>query len=292
MVTPIARADATDDDQDMTPRTWLWRIIPAAIVVAGVAWFAIARQPGEGPLGGASPPPAMAGIDAEMLAEGARGEVAIAGLRLSGTPGGQPFVELEEGRGVSIIGAAEHDGVRWWLVQVSHLGNDLFGWVPGLLRGTSTLLSLAPSECPDDPSLGSVGSIEPADRLRCWSDRRISFEGWVIAYPLPVEAYAGRPEWLASHPSLAITVAIGPAIDGPAIPFHLPPEMEPPPLTPRDGPAPDQQVRITGRFDDPRSTNCRHEPRAAGVPPLDAELSVLWCRQRFVIEDWMLVPAG
>jgi hypothetical protein len=236
-----------------------------------------------------SPTPATL-IDADLLAEGARAEVAIAGLRLSDAPAGQPFADVEEGQVIALLGATERDGVRWWLVQAPYRGSDLFGWVPDALDGISTLVSMAPGECPD-PSLGFVEGAAPAERLRCWRGQRLTFDGWVTGWQI-TSAYVGRPPWLAANATLAITDAIGPAVNGPALPLHIPPGRDPPPLTPRDGPAPDTQVLITGHFDDSHSDECRHEPDIPGVMALDAAVSTYWCRQRFVVEDWELIPAS
>jgi hypothetical protein len=210
-------------------------------------------------------------------------------LGIAEAPGAASFAPIEEGQGVAIIGQRQRGGATWHLVQVPHRGAQLFGWIPDLVGGVPTLSPLQAVEC-RDASLGWIGSVDPPDRLRCWGGQRVSIQGWIIERAT-AEAYVGRPEWLASGATLAITVAIGPAIEGPALPIHFAPGVERPPLTPRDGPAPDLQVRITGHFDDQRAADCVHEPDMVRIPPLDVELSSYWCRQRLVVDRWELVAA-
>jgi hypothetical protein len=76
-------------------------------------------------------------------------------------------------------------------------------------------------------------------------------------------------------------------VDGPYVPVHFSPDVEVPPLTPRDGPiAEGALIRLTGQFDHPASATCDRSPTSSAYPHLEADLILLWCRQQFVVESW------
>ncbi len=261
-------------------------LVAVAIIPAIALWIATRQPPDSDP----SIAPSPTRIDESApFTEGVQAEIVGGTLPLAATAGGEPFLDVEEGRGVTFIASREVDGSRWYLVQYLDALGYLFGWLPERSEAMSRLVRLAPAEC-REPTMGWVGSLEPADRLRCFGDQKLTIEGYVIEWGGSDPAtYLGTPEWLANEGEFALTLAIGPAVDGPVVPFHLTSELLIPPLTPRDGPIPAERVVLEGHFDDPRAVDCRHEAARLDAPPMDSTLSELWCRQQFVVESWHLV---
>jgi len=283
---PPGVIDAPGDRRRVTLRPgagWLLGASAVAVLLSvGIAGYLA----GPAPTPEVSPTPAANATDApDALAAGDRGEVIGPDIFAAAQPEGDPMLHVEEGKGVSVIEVQHVGDDTWYLVEFFGPGGDLFGWIPSEVSGRPTVARQDPAEC-SEPSLGWLGTLDPADRLRCWGNQQIELEGYLIARELADTAYTGTPQWLADEAAYALTLAIGPAVNGPALPVHFPEGVDVPHLTDREGSIADGvRIRLTGQLDYPDSFGCDRSPTSTSYPDLTDELGVLWCRQQFVVSE-------
>jgi hypothetical protein len=233
----------------------------------------------------------------EPLEDGAYAHLAVPELSFHDRPGGDPFTDINPGSDVWVIDVVE----GWYLVQAQEAMSveHLFGFVPiaqpaedGAGESVATLTEAPVYDC-DVPDAYFVLSLHPQRQLDCLGDEPVLLEGYVIETDPGINSpYAGEPAWLAEWPPLYVASAIGPAVEGIAVPIHLPPDWESPiPMSDREGHE-GTLLRVTGHLDDPASADCVRTPLFEPYPSVDDGLSELWCRQRFVVDSVEIVDPG
>jgi hypothetical protein len=203
--------------------------------------------------------------------------------------------------GFGAFGPATADGYVW--VPVGVLGLDELpepGGAPmefvergyvAVGDGDSEWLELLDARCTDDePTLQHLSSLTEWERLACYGDRQITFEG-VLGCPgcgglLPARF---TPEWLAS-PSYNDPISVEPQeVIGP-MDLHWAPDGPERPNT--GGVAP--ILRVTGHFDDPAADSCSivfMSGPASGLEEseVDPSVSKLYCRTNFVVDSYEVI---
>ena len=224
-----------------------------------------------------TPDPIVAGTYAQV-ADGERTE-------LRDGPDGMAFAQLLPAYDVWVVG--REDG---W-VHVEAIDSATLEYVFGWVR-VEGLVPMDAIECDAAGGVWGIVSSHPQRQLECLGGEPVVVEGYATGGDAIQRAYGGDPSWLAEIQSIALSSVIGPAVEGFSLPIHLPPDLdEDVPLSDRDGHQ-GTRLRVTGHLDDRASSGCERRPVAGSYPPMDAELSVQWCRQRFVVDSVEVVPEG
>lgn len=160
------------------------------------------------------------------------------------------------------------------------------GWFAAMKGSTPYVAKLAP-RCPTAVDLRNLGAMLPAERLACFGDRTIEFEGTFRAGCPTCEFFGSfGPAWLANPNVFNFVVMTSTRLHGLGMNLRLPPGLVPP----ENG----SIVRIWGHFDDPAATDCSisivpWDYRDMELDPVPASVSRLWCRQLFVVERYEVV---
>ena len=155
------------------------------------------------------------------------------------------------------------------------------GWFAAS-RGATRFVKPLEARCPSSLDKENLDAMAPAERLACFGDRTIEFEGAFRA-GCPTCEYFGSfdPAWLA-NPNVSNYVAErGTGVNGPGLNVRFPPGL----ALPENG----SIVRVRGHFDDPAAGTCSlamvpWDYRDMEVDPAPRSVAQLWCRQQFVAE--------
>lgn len=191
------------------------------------------------------------------------------------------FGRLQGGLRVYAVSTRDRE---WYLVEFpyssSHtLPEYMFGWVPGDALHAVDISSSCPSF---DPDITWLGGMSPAEQLTCFGHRPLHLRGYlepVAAEGNPV--YVGEPAWLANEAKYTLLGNTGSAAEGGQLLVHFPPGAQ----VPSTG----FWYRLDGHFDDPAALTCTRTPTLDGFPS-QAETGVVWCKQQFVLENWVRDP--
>ena len=202
---------------------------------------------------------------------------------------------------VSAFGPATEDGYTWYPVGV--LGLDELpapggaavevvksGWV-AIGDGETEWLELIAPRCTDDePTLQHLSSLTEWERLACYGDRQITFEG-VLGCPGCGGTFDGTfsPQWIA-YPTGSDLISVEPHdYIGPMDLRWSPDGPQRPDL---EGPAA-PILSVTGHFDDPAAGGCTIEfgGDASGSTreTVDRSVSELYCRSNFVVDAYEVI---
>ena len=199
------------------------------------------------------------------------------------------------------FGPFEESGFTWYPVGVLGLeelpapGGEPIeivdrGWVAIGDGETEWLELLAPRCTDDEPTLQHLSSLTEWERLACYGDRQLTFEG-VLGCPGCGGLYPGTftPEWLA-FPSYSDPISVEPQDAIGPMDLHWSPDGQERPNT--DGVAP--ILRVTGHFDDPAAEGCSivfMGGPASGIEEseVDPAISELFCRTNFVVESYEVI---
>ncbi len=203
--------------------------------------------------------------------------------------------------GFGAFGPAEEDGYTW--IPVGVLGTDELpepggqplefverGWV-AVGDGDTEWLELLDPRCTDDePTLQHVSSLTEWERLACYGDRQLTFEG-VLGCGGCGGLVPGTftPEWLASPMNYDLLSVEPQDLIGPMV-MHWSPDGQARPST--NGVAP--ILRVTGHFDDAAAADCSitFEFSTFGVQgetPIDPAVAELYCRANFVVDTYEVI---
>lgn len=171
----------------------------------------------------------------------------------------------------------------WYHIEFSirdgGVPEDVFGWIEAERNSTELLRPVSLSPCPDiAPDVTWIAGMSAAERLSCFGDSDLTFKGYIIGRSAAGALYTGEPAWLANEAEQAIVQNQGPALEGGQLELHFSPDID-------VSAPPGAFVAITGHFDDARAESCRRRGTTTAVPDPTESESVLWCRQRFVVES-------
>ena len=179
------------------------------------------------------------------------------------------------------------DGGLLPLPHDPHAGTDATnGWFAAMEGATPYVAPVLP-RCPATIDVKNLGAMMPAERLACFGDRTIEFEG-TYRYGCPTCEYFGHfdPAWLASPNEYNWIAETGTGLQGLGLNLRARPE------NPR--PADGSILRIRGHFDDPTATECSIAAASWNYPDMElhavpSSIARLWCRQEFVAESYVVV---
>jgi hypothetical protein len=196
----------------------------------------------------------------------------------------------------------QNDGYEWYPVEYAP---GYTGWparpaqedlVMGALAarsGSDWFVELVAPRCPDAPpaDLAGLVALTGYERVACLGDETLTVEG---TFRCPfcdslAHSYATEPVWLAEwtiHLDMLVPSWSGyPPFPG-SIVLATPPDV--PPLERVDG---GSILRVTGHFNDERSTTCTITPgpKLGDIAAVSAEAAEWYCRERFVVESWEVI---
>ena len=238
-----------------------------------------------------------------ILPVGSLVEVTADGLRIRSAPSASADLLLRlsagdivfvDGEGATgSVPPVEADGFSWYPVKYA---SGYAGWpidppddsdvVRGYVAasdGAGSFVSLLAPTCPADTTLATIVTATPYARAACLGGQETQLEG---TFGCPYcDASAGgdpgvEPTWLVG-PTVGTNLLVPswstyPPVPG-SITLAFPPETA--------GPTPEQRgsvIRVTGRFGDARSAECRFGSAS--------EVAAEWyCRTRFVVESWEII---
>ncbi|HEX5040517.1 MAG TPA: hypothetical protein VFW95_10310 [Candidatus Limnocylindria bacterium] len=225
-------------------------------------------------------PPSNDGLDEDgWLDPGSFGEVTIGVpvFETRGDPGSTWTLIMPD----TLVYVIELDRVSGsYHVEFStHGGADVFGWIEAERDSRPVLRSMELSACPSvAPDVTWIAGMSSAERSKCFGDDPLTFQGYVVELASSGALYAGEPAWLANSAGYALVQNQGPALEGGQLELHFAPDTSGSAVV--GGP-----VVITGHFDDSRANGClRQATPNSAVPDQSEQESVLWCKQRFVVE--------
>lgn len=260
---------------------------------------------------GASAPASAVAPPEGILPVGSTVEVVADGVRLREEPttGGAEVATLAAGEvlyllsGPTALGPVEADGYSWYLGMYTPGYRDwplnppgsgdgpsgdprLSGWFAAG-AGDEAYVELLPARCPVGTDIDGLYAATPWDRLACLGDQQITVEGTYGCGGCGGLAPGSfEPEWLAAPNFHTFTPPWA----------NLPPVVQqmvlqvPPDVAELGSEQAGSLLRVTGHFNDPRSTECAI---AAGEPgeevPADDLAAEWFCRLGFVVESWEVV---
>ena len=146
-------------------------------------------------------------------------------------------------------------------------------------------VELVAPRCPERIELETLAVMVPGERVACFGDQAIEFEGTLRPPPsVGPEIYGDfKPRWLAD-PNI-VNVVTGELDAGIGLNLRIPPSVT---ERPEVG-----YIHVRGHFDDPAAANCAvalDTPwRNMNPSPAPGAFARLWCRQMFVVEAWKRV---
>ena len=238
-----------------------------------------------------------------ILPVGSLVEVTADGLRIRSGPsaGADLLLRLSAGEIVFVDGEGatgsvppvDADGYAWypvkyasgytdWPIEPDDASEVVRGYIAAS-DGAGSFVSLLAPTCPTDTALATLVATTPYARAACLGEQEIQVEG-TFGCPYCDGSAGGdsaaEPAWLVG-PTVGTNLLVPswstyPPAPG-SITLAFPPETV--------GPTPEQEgsiIRVTGRFSDPRSAECRF---GSG-----SEVAAEWyCRTRFVVESWEVI---
>jgi len=172
-------------------------------------------------------------------------------------------------------------GINGWVAE----GENGLEWLepdPAICGGSDTLAGVL-----SPPSSRAHEWATGWDRLACYGARQLELEGVVewLCYEGTEEPTIYRPGYLAG-PNICSGIVVD-DIDaegnhsGLALDLRYRKDFE---GSPQRG----DLVRVVGHFDDPASSTCTAES-PFGPSRIDPEFLVLFCRERFVVDELMVI---
>jgi hypothetical protein len=187
---------------------------------------------------------------------------------------------LQTGQLLFVIdGPAEGSGYDWYLIQTTppRFFGRADGWVAAAAKDGTPWLASASVNCPADPSLQELGSMEAVQRLHCYHAREFTFTDTLIAGPNCGDGgVLESPTWMrgcgstfswGERPS-DLVVAIPPDLAGNVGDVELP-----------DGRF---EATITAHMDDPAARTCQPYEGVEADYELLIPGTVMACRGMFV----------
>lgn len=194
------------------------------------------------------------------------------------------------------------DGYEWYPVEYApgYAGwparptqEDLVIGAVAARSGSEWFVELVEPRCPDAPpaDLADLVALTGYERVACFGDETLTVEG-TFGCPFCdslAHSYATEPQWLAEwtiHLDMLVPSWSGyPPFPG-SIVLATPPDV--PPLEPDDR---GSILRVTGHFNDERSTTCTITPgpELGDIAAVSAEAAQWYCRERFVVESWEVI---
>ena len=199
--------------------------------------------------------------------------------------------------GYRAFGGTESDGYVWYHVgvlgtdELPEPGGDPLKFVEtgavAIGDGESPWVELVDPRCTDDePTLQHLSSLTEWERLSCYGDRQLTFEG-VLGCGGCGSMVPGTftPEWLA-FPMNQDFISVEPQeLIGPMWLSWSPDGQERPDTS---GVAP--ILRVTGHFDDPAAADCSLVfDSQQGETEVDPAIAELFCRTNFVVESYEIL---
>ena len=187
-----------------------------------------------------------------------------------------PYAQVDVGALLQVLDSISGSRIK---VQFPDLDEgSLVAWMPLEVGGTPGVEPAQLASCPTTPNIGLLIGMSDGQRLNCYRERLLPFLSVVFVPAGRPGRYDGHPPWLAEASQTGIALAA----DSEALLVHVPPEL----ATPEPG----HWSRVVGRFDDPRSAECKREPHDPLGSSIDMSDAVLWCRQQFVVVA--IIPAS
>jgi hypothetical protein len=155
------------------------------------------------------------------------------------------------------------------------------GWFAAR-RGATLFVKPVDARCPSDVGIVDLGAMAPAERLACFGDRTIEFEGAFRAGCPTCEHFGTfEPAWLANPNEYNYVADTGTGVHGPGLNVRFPPGL----AVPENG----SIVSVRGHFDDPAAGTCSlamvpWDYRDMEVDPAPQSVAQLWCRHQFAAE--------
>lgn len=161
--------------------------------------------------------------------------------------------------------------------------DQLTGWFAAL-KGSAHYVEPLQARCPAAVDLRNLGAMLSAERLACFGNDSIKFEGTYGCAGCMAEIFGDfRPDWLANPNLVNLVSVVGTNPEELGMNLRLPPAIS---KHPADG----SIVRVLGHFDDPKSADCSvaMDPPWGDILPVPAPSSYarLVCRQQFVVEKF------
>lgn len=260
----------------------------AAPSVPGASAPASAIAPPEGIL--------PVGSTVEVIADGVR-------LREEPTTGGAEVATLAAGEVLYLIsaptalGPVEADGYSWYLGTYTPGYRDwplnppagdptLSGWFASG-AGSEAYVELLSARCPVSTDIDGLYAVTAWERLACLGEQQLTVEGtYGCGGCGGLAPGTFEPAWLAGPSPHTFTppwAALPSVIE--LMVLHVPPDI--PELGAEQA---GSVLRVTGHFNDARSTEC---VIASGEPgeevPADDLAAEWYCRLGFVVESWEVV---
>jgi hypothetical protein len=139
-----------------------------------------------------------------------------------------------------------------------------------------------PLRCPGDVNLENVSALLESERLACFGNATLEFEGGLGCAFCEGISGSGTPGWLASEHAYSVLVAD----EDHGLQLFLAPGVG-------GAEALGSRARVRGHFDDPAALSCSFMLEdSAGEFQLDPVIAFEFCRQRFVVESVELLGAA
>jgi hypothetical protein len=197
------------------------------------------------------------------------------------TPDGRGWYEVH-------VGGAELDsymdgGINGWVAE----GEDGLEWLAAealICRGADTLAGVL---YPPEQGAATHEWATAWDQLACYGGEQLHLEGVIdlLCFEGSMLPFDQSPHHLAAPVTCTGLIPDGGA-DFQATGVSLGLRFREGRAFPQRG----ELVRIVGHFDDPASSTCTFSPSAdVYPPPFDAEFLVLFCRERFVVDELTVI---
>jgi hypothetical protein len=275
-----------------------------------------AASPGDGsaapsaPAPGASAPASAVSPPEGILPVGSTVEVAADGLRLREEPttGAAEVATLAAGEvlylfsGPTDLGPVEADGYSWYLAMYTPGYRDwplnppgsgdgpsgdprLSGWFAAN-AGSEAYVELLPARCPVSTDIDGLYAATAWERLACLGEQQLTVEGTYGCSGCGGLAPGSfEPDWLAApnfHIFTPSWADLPPVVE--QMVLHVPPDV-----AELGSEQAGSVLRVTGHFNDPRSTECAITAGEGGEVPANDLAAEWYCRLGFVVESWEVV---
>jgi hypothetical protein len=185
---------------------------------------------------------------------------------------------LETGQRLFVIdGPKDGSGYGWYLIEKTPVLSPIAdGWVAAAARDGTPWLAVATVDCPADPTLAQLGSMDRLEQLHCYHDREFTFTDMVVAGPMCGDGGGFKsPTWMAGctstffwgRPNSAATLAVPPSLANELGEVEYDVSFE---------------ATVTAHMDDPAALTCVPYEGAEADYKLVNPGTVLLCRTIFV----------
>ena len=283
---------AAGDGYDAGERSWDVTFDANGALETGISPLGVPDAAGQFPFPGTQgplPAPIQGSIS---LSVGALAEVLPPGISYETPPVKANFQQPSEiigdtspsdvpsGSVVLVVdGPIHHVGVDWYRVQLQQgAWTGEYGWLP-VSDGVRPLLQPTETSCPTAPTIEDLVYMHAGARVACFGDEELQLDPTMAALAEDHgnnNEIGATPEWLARYTLWRLYGAGGSAgLDAP-LPFAIAPALG-------DSIPTGAWIAVRGHFDHSAAADCRRTyPEAWGNRPEDA-LTILECRQLFVI---------